>query len=172
MTDGRCYRSFKDGTMLGPVQKAWLLDGLRASRATFKVVASGTLWTEHADKGGRDSWWGVPEEREEIFSTIAREKIDGVVLLSGDRHRSEAWKIERPGAYPLYEFESSKLTNTSTARTRKEALFSYNKGNLFGLLVFDTTVLDPTVTFLVMTINGGEARSLTVKRSEISHIVE
>ncbi|MBE3069403.1 MAG: alkaline phosphatase D family protein, partial [Planctomycetes bacterium] len=157
---------------LGPVQKAWLLDGLRASRATFKVIASSTLWTEHADKGGRDSWWGVPEEREEIFSCIAREKIDGVVLLSGDRHRSEAWKIERPGSYPLYEFESSKLTNTSTAKARKEALFSYNKGNLFGLLVFDTTVLDPTVTFLVMTINGGEARSLTVKRSEISHVVE
>ena len=61
MTDGRYYRDFKNGkTMLGPQQKKWLLERLAASRATFKVICSGTLWTEHADKGGRDSWWGVP----------------------------------------------------------------------------------------------------------------
>jgi len=168
MTDGRYYRSAADGTMLGPVQKKWLLERLAASTATFKIIASSTPWAEDADGAG-DSWQAFRDEREEIFSFIGREKIDGVVLVSGDRHRSDAWKIERPGGYPLYEFTSAKLTSTIAARTDKKALFSYNKGNLFGLLAFDTTPKDPTVTFLVMGINGENVYSLTVKKSEISH---
>jgi len=167
MTDGRYYRSFKDGTMLGPAQKRWLLEKLKASKATFKVLASGTLWTEQADKGGKDSWGGVPEEREEVLSLIDRERIGGVILLSADRHRSEIWRIPRPNGYDLYEFESSKLTNEHTHPTRSEALFSYNKGNLFGLLEFDTTLADPAVTFRIVNIEGKTIHSMTLKHSQL-----
>lgn len=168
MTDGRYYRSFKDGTMLGPAQKKWLLEKLRASKGTFKVIASGTLWTETADKGGRDSWWGVKEEREEIFSLIDREKLGGVVLLSADRHRTDVYRIDRPDGYPLYEFETSKLTNNHTHGTKPQALFSYNKGNFFGLLTFDLTKPDPELTFRCVTIDNEEVYSLTLKRSELT----
>jgi alkaline phosphatase D len=167
MTDGRYYRSFKDGTMLGPVQKKWLKQKLRASTATFKVIASGTLWTETADKGGKDSWWGVPEEREEIFSLIDKEEIGGVILLSADRHRNDIYKIERPNGYPLYEFETSKLTNNHTHGTKKQAIFSYNKGNFFGKLTFDTTKADPEITVRCITIDGKTVHVFKVKRSEL-----
>ncbi len=167
MTDGRYYRSFKDGTMLGPVQKKWLLDSLKASKATFKVIASGTLWTETADKGGKDSWWGVKEEREEIFGLIDRQKIGGVILLSADRHRTDVYQIKRPNGYTLYEFETSKLTNLHTHGTKKEAIFSYNKGNFFGMLTFDLTPADPTVTFRCITIEGKTVYTLTLKRSKL-----
>ncbi len=169
MTDGRYYRSFKDGTMLGPVQKKWLLERLRASKATFKVIASGTLWTPLADKGGKDSWQGVEAEREEIFSLINEAKLDGVVLISADRHRSEIWKIDRPNGYPLYEFESSKLTNMHTHPTREQAEWSYNKGNYFGMFTFDTTKPDPTITFECILIDGKVVHTKTLKLSEISH---
>jgi len=43
MTDGRYYRDFKKGTMLGEVQKKWLIEKLKASTAKFKVIGSGTL---------------------------------------------------------------------------------------------------------------------------------
>ena len=167
MTDGRYYRSFKDGTMLGPAQKRWLLDKLKTSKATFKVIASGTLWTEHADKKGADSWWGVPREREEVFSLIDRHKIPGVILLSADRHRTDIYRIKRPGGYDLYEFETSKLTNNHTHGTKKEALFSYNKGNFFGLLRFDLTRQDPTVTFECITIDGQVVHRFPLKRSQL-----
>ena len=85
MTDGRYYRDFKAGTMLGPDQKAWLKKRLKASTATFKVIGSGTLFTKHADKGDKDSWWGVKEEREELFSFIEAEGINGVVLVTASR---------------------------------------------------------------------------------------
>jgi len=168
MTDGRYYRSWKDGTMLGPVQKKWLLNKLKASKATFKVIASGTLWTETADKGGKDSWWGVKEEREEILSLIDKEKIGGVILISADRHRTDVYQIKRPNGYTLYEFETSKLTNNHTHRTRKQALFSYNKGNFFGMLNFDLTKTDPEMTFACVTIDKKTVYTLTLKRSQLT----
>lgn len=167
MLDNRYYRSVKQGTMLGPIQKKWLLSKLSQSKATFKIIASGVLWTEHADKGGKDSWWGFKEEREEIFSLIDREKIDGVILLSADRHRTDVYKIHRPNGYTLYEFETSKLTNNHTHGTRKEALFSYNKGNYFGLLSFDLTKSDPQVTFECITMDRKSVYNLTLKRSQL-----
>ena len=167
MTDGRYYRDFKKGTMLGPAQKKWLKEKLTASTATFKVIASGTLWTETADKGGKDSWWGVPQEREEIFSLIDEEKIGGVILLSADRHRTDVYKIKRPNGYDLYEFETSKLTNNHTHGTKKEAVFSYNKGNFFGLLDFDLTKKDPEMTFRCITMDDKEVYDLTLKRSQL-----
>jgi len=168
MTDGRYYRDFKVGkTMLGPVQKAWLKEQLAASTAPFKVLCSGTLWTEHADKGGKDSWWGVPEERDEIFDWIQSEKINGVILASADRHRTDIYQIKRPGGYDLYEFETSKLTNNHTHNTRDKALFSYNKGNFYGLLSFDTTVEDPTVTFECITIDDEVVHTFQLKHSQL-----
>lgn len=167
MLDNRYYRDFASGTMLGPDQKAWLFERLRASDATFKVLASGTLWTEHADKGGRDSWWGVKEERNEIFDLIDREKIGGVILLSADRHRTDVYKIARPDGYDLYEFETSKLTNDHTHPTKKEALFSYNEGTFFGLLRFDTTKPDPEMTFQCVTSEDEVVYELTLPRSQL-----
>ena len=173
MTDGRYYRAFKgrtgaDKTMLGPEQKAWLKKALKESDATFRVICSGTLWTEHADKGGADSWWGCKEEREEIFSVIDEEKIDGVILLSADRHRTDVYRIDRPKGYPLYEFETSKLTNNHTHKTREKALFSYNKGNFFATVDFNCSKPDPSLTFRCITAEGKEIHAMTVKRSEIS----
>jgi len=167
MTDGRYYRSFKDGTMLGPVQKEWLLKRLKASQAKFKVIASGTLWTEHADKNGRDSWWGVREKRDEIFDFIQNENIPGVILLSADRHRNDIYQIKRPGAYDLYEFETSKLTNDHTHPTKPKALFSYNKGNFYGLLRFQLDKDDPTITCECISIDGELIHSFTLKRSQL-----
>jgi alkaline phosphatase D len=170
MTDGRYYRWREGKTLLGPVQKKWLLEKLSASKATFKVIGSGTLWTEHADKGGRDSWWGYKEEREEIFSLIDREKIGGVILISADRHRTDVYKIGRPKGYDLYEFETSKLTNNHTHGTKKEAVFSYNKGNFFGMLTFDLTKPDPEVIFRCITADKERVYSLRLKRSQLGKL--
>ena len=110
MLDCRYYRTnpFADErTMLGPVQKDWLLNELKNSKAAFKIIASSVAWASGAKPGSRDTWDGFPAQREEIFSWIERNGIDGVVLLSADRHRSDAWKILRPNGYPLYDLLSS-----------------------------------------------------------------
>jgi len=177
MLDGRFYRSdAKDPedssrTMLGKPQKDWLLQGLKDSTAKFKVLGSGTMWHDKADKGGKDSWAGkrFKHERDEIFDFINEHKINGVVLLAGDRHRTDIWKTERPAAYPLYEFVSAKLTNIHLHNTRSQAEWSHNEGNFWGELDFDFTKRDPTVTFRAIDSSGSELKAFTLKLSELSH---
>ncbi len=170
MTDGRFYRDKKDKTMLGPDQKKWLLKELAAAKGKFKVIASGTMFSDGADKDGKDSWAGswAREERDEIFDLITKEKIDGVMLISGDRHRSDIWKIERPG-YPIYEFVSAKLTNMHTHKTYDNAVWSYNKGNFWGQLNFDFRPDDPVMTFRCIDISGDTVKEFPIPLSDLQH---
>lgn len=170
MTDGRFYRDKEDKTMLGPDQKKWLKRELQKATGKFKVIASGTMFSDDADKNGKDSWAGdwSREERDEIFDLITEEKIDGVLLIAGDRHRSDIWKIERPG-YPLYEFVSAKVTNMHTHKTFDNAVWSYNKGNFWGALNFDLRPDDPVMTFRCVDISGEVVKEFPIKLSEISH---
>ena len=149
LLDGRTYREdagrfsrgdrIQGASMLGPHQLRWLKETLANSNATFTVLVSPVPWNFTAKGSGipsRDTWAGYKEEREEIFSWREQHRIEGVVLLSADRHRSEAWLIERPNGYDLYEFASSQLTNQHTHGKVKGSLFSYNGKNSFGLLRF------------------------------------
>jgi alkaline phosphatase D len=169
--DCRYYRTnpfAEKRTMLGPTQKAWLLRELKLSNATFKIIASSVAWASGAKPGSRDTWDGFPEERNEIFSSIDDNSIGGVILLSADRHRSDAWKISRPDGYPLYDLMSARLTNVETHELMPGALFGYNEKCSFGLLTFDTTDNDPKVTYDVVNIDGETVHSLTIKRSELT----
>jgi len=129
------------------------------------------LWRRPTKPGSKDTWDGFVERREEIFSFIAENRIEGVVLISADRHRSDAWKIERPGAYPLYDLMSSKLTNVHTHAVLKGALFGYNEKCSVGFLTFDTTKRDPELTYNIVTIDNETLPApyqLTIKKSELS----
>jgi len=103
------------------------------------------------------------------LSFIESEEIEGVILMSADRHRSDCWKIARPNGYDLYEFNSSRLTNQHIHPTmeKKGAIFSYNKPQSFGLVTFDTAADDPQVTYEVVNIEGEKPHSITVHRSEL-----
>ena len=172
MLDGRIYRTNpydKNPTMLGPVQKAWLFEQLKESSATFKVLASPVPWSFDAKGDAVDTWNGYKEERNEIFNFLAANKIDGVILISADRHRSDAWRIERDNGYPLYEFESSRLTNQGMARLMPKALFGYNQKQSFGLLTFNTLTTNPTVKYEIVSIDSEVIHSITLQKSEISH---
>jgi alkaline phosphatase D len=169
LLDGRYYRDRKGGSMLGPVQKAWLLDTLQQSKGTFKVLASPVPWTEGIKPGSRDPWDGFPEEREEIFSFIESNRIEGVFLISADRHRTDLRRTERPGGYDLLEFESSRLTNRHTHGVVKTPglIWGYNETCSFALMRFDTFGDTPSVTFECVTIDGEVVHRHTLRASEL-----
>ena len=169
--DTRYFRTNPHGeqpTMLGPVQKRWLLTQLKKSRAEFKVIISSVPWAPGSKPGSRDTWDGFGEEREEIFRWIESQRIDGVMLLSADRHRSEARKINRPEGYPLYDMMSSKLTNMHTHECVAGTLFCYNAGCSFGLLTIDPTAPDPTAMYEVVDIDGETVHTLTLSCSQLN----
>ena len=193
MLDGRYYRTdprskeplYTDSTaeypsMLGPVQKQWLFNKLKNSKATFKIIASPVPWAASAKKstqwsanlgkmfGALDTWQGFPDEREEIFSFIEKNKIEGVFLISADRHRSDAWKIERENGYDFYEAMSSHLTKDSSHPFQDKAIFSILGKPAFGLLTFDFSKDDPEIIYQVVKIDNKVAAELVVKRSQLS----
>jgi len=170
--DGRYYRTDpkeENPSMLGPVQKEWLLYSLSVSNAVFKVIASPVpvVTGTKGGSGASDTWDGFPEEREEILSHIETEKIEGVFIISADRHRSDVWRIDRPNGYDIYEFESSRLTNIHKHDEHPNALFSYNKKPSFGTLAFDTAAEDPIVTYTIHSIDGEEIHQHELRRSQL-----
>lgn len=172
MLDGRFYRTnpnAENPTMLGPTQKAWLKDVLAKSTATFKVIASPVPWAFESKTDAKDTWNGFHDERNEIFNFLTENKIEGVFLISADRHRSDGWKITRENDYPLYEFMSSRLTNQHFHPLIPGALFGYNAKPSFAKLIFDTEAEDPTVTYDIISIDNEKINSFTIKKSELSY---
>ena len=85
-------------TMLGEVQKAWLLAGLAASTATFKLVFTSVP----LDYGtGNDDWSSFATERGEILDAVATAQISGLVFISGDQH----WFASQRHAHGIREYQ-------------------------------------------------------------------
>jgi len=171
--DGRYYRENTDDydapSMLGDVQKQWLKEKLQVSEATFKLIVTPVPFAEGAKPGSKDTWVGFPQEREELFSFIEEHRIEGVVLVAADRHRSDAWKIERSEGYDLYELMSSKLTNWHTHGVLDASLFGYNQKNSFGVLSIDTTREDPQLVYSIYSIDNELIHQLTLYRSQFEY---
>lgn len=172
MIDGRYYReSPKDESpsMLGPVQMKWLKKTLTEKPATFTVICTNVPMAPKVKPGSKDTWDGYPEERTEIYQYIADQKIPGVVILSADRHRSDAYKVDTEinGMYPLFEFSSSRLTNQHVHKLIDHSLFGYNEKQSFGKIDFDLTTKDPTVKYTIINIDGKKIHDLTVKLSQL-----
>ena len=122
LVDDRYWRGFDD-SMLGDAQQAWLVEALKDSTADWKVVACGSQWTS---EGSSDSWAAFDDAREEVFAEMSA--IGGVVLLSGDIHRSEFRSLSTPG-YALPEITSSPLaTWNSGCKSDDEQLVCFDEG--------------------------------------------
>ena len=172
MIDGRYYReSPKDETpsMLGPVQMKWLEKTLTEKPATFTVICTNVPMAPKVKPGSKDTWDGYPEERSSIYQFIADQKIPGVFILSADRHRSDAYKVDTEinGMYPLFEFSSSRLTNQHVHKLIDHSLFGYNAKQSFGKIDFDLTTEDPTVKYTIINIDGKKIHDLTIKLSQL-----
>jgi alkaline phosphatase D len=179
MLDGRYYREnfLKDSpSMLGPVQKAWLLGALRASTAPFKLLVSPVAWADDAKMektpagdmiSAKDTWSGFPEERAEIFDFLAEHRISGVMLLSSDRHRNDLRVNRRERGYPLLELESGWLTNQKGSGGSGSPIFEYLDGPAFGFLTFHPADDDPFVIVEIVSINGESVFRREVRLGEL-----
>lgn len=171
MLDGRFSRDPTDGTvtfgdpqgrpsLLGATQTTWFIEQLRASTATFKFVVVGSQWTRH---GNPDSWASFIDARDALFDAIAEHRIEGVVLLSGDRHRSEYRLLPRPSAYDLPEITSSPLANEVRECDLEDDDLIFCEGlnpdtdeqyYQVSFLTVDTTLADPKVSATLYRHNG------------------
>jgi alkaline phosphatase D len=157
LLDDRYHRAPDDSpndaakTMFGKPQLQWLKDALLNSRAPFKMVANGS---QILNKISSDEVLAnFPAEWEELIGFIKKEKIRGVVFLTGDRHRTELIVNKDSTFYPLYDFTSSSLTaGLLPPRGEEIALKDRVEGTLvadahtFGLLKFSGPRTDRKLT--------------------------
>jgi alkaline phosphatase D len=153
LLDGRYFRTPNEDkdtpekTFLGKEQIDWLVDGLKESKAPFKVLVCGSTWM--ASKS--DGWRLFKHARKELWDAIVENKVSGVMFVSGDIHRCDLQMHppEIEGAYPMPEVISS-------------GLGSHGKYDPMGFatIEFDTTQSDPLMTARVIDGTGLE----TVKR--------
>lgn len=98
-----------DKIVIGSQQMNWLKNSLVYSQATFKIIVLGSQVLNPVS--AFDKFLDFPVEYQELMDFLMQHKIDGVLFLSGDRHHSEIIRVERPGAYPLYDITVSPLTS-------------------------------------------------------------
>jgi alkaline phosphatase D len=121
-------------TALGPEQRAWLLDSLDRSTASWRILANpsvmGRTWSPdlpddvrpgltkvkllNDDMAGPDfdQWDGYPAERELVLDHIADNGMDNVVVLSGDVHVSMVLELHHNNDDPVApEFVTPSLTS-------------------------------------------------------------
>jgi alkaline phosphatase D len=121
LLDARWFSNKDTRTLLGEAQWQWLLDGLHTSHAPFKIVVTGMVWNDAVRPDKTDYWGYYPKERQRFIDAVRSEKIDGVILVGGDIHRSRALRTHPYNAvfprepmvgefpYTLYEWTSSPL---------------------------------------------------------------
>ena len=126
--DTRSYRSRNadpDGpekTMLGASQLQWLLDGLKDSTATWKIIVTSVPLSIPKNGGwavpGNDGWAGGPNgtgferERQVIVDTIMGRRMKNIVFIAGDVHFTQAnsYDPDSDGIPDFHEFVAGPLS--------------------------------------------------------------
>lgn len=87
-------------TMLGATQRAWLIDGVTRSTATFKLVLTSVALDFGA---GSDHWLSFKTERDAILAALVG--IPGVLFVSADQH----WFAAQRHAFGIREMQVGPL---------------------------------------------------------------
>lgn len=153
------YEQGKDSpTILGEAQWQWLETQLREPAELRLLVTSIQLvHTEHRF----ESWGLFPSERQRMLTLIGKTEAEGVVLLSGDRHRGELSCLDRSAAgYPLFELTASSFNRPS--HSNEDNRFRRPGTPLVGDPHFGTVEIDweaNVVTLTLQTLGGTQVLS-------------
>ncbi|MEO8066155.1 MAG: alkaline phosphatase D family protein [Flavobacteriales bacterium] len=116
LLDDRSFRTrsdLKTGpiTLLGQPQIDRLIEGLKFSKAPFKVVAIGGQFLSTA--AVYENYVNYAAERTSIIDRIQQEGIRGVLFVSGDRHFTELSELALPDGNMIRDLTVSPLTSTA-----------------------------------------------------------
>jgi len=157
------------GNFLGDKQMKWFEKQLLDCKDPFIILSSLTMWSDYVSEG-KDSW-GVydPGNREKNFNITEKNKIGGVLLISGDRHGTRGFTIPRPSGFNFYEFETGSLGGRVCPHpiraNWKTQLYGISGEPAFGQFSFDTTLADPEVTFRLIHESGTVYYEIILSRS-------
>ena len=162
-------------TLLGEKQWTWLKQGLRASTAPFKLLASGMIWDDKETKGtSNDSWGGTyMHERRAVEKFIQTERIPGVVLVGGDIHASRVlrYKSVDTVGYNLVQFIASPIHGSVLAARNvynPDLVRSALEPHVFLLLEADSTVAPARLRGALINARGERVFTYELNLAELT----
>lgn len=158
--------------MLGDQQMEWLKNSLLFSTATFKIITVGSQVLNPVSPF--DKWRDFPIEFQELMDFLTQHKINGVVFLTGDRHHSEIIKVDRPGAYPLYDVTVSPLTSGThvfgdAEKNNPYRVFALDQKQNYGRFSFTGTRGNRKLTVEFLGTQGEKLGEWSVTEKELKH---
>ena len=100
---------------------------------------------------------------------IREEKINGVMLLSGDTHWGELSKYQENMPYPLWEVTASGLTEEwKEVSPNKHRVGNFTHKINYGYLNINWQIQDPQINFGLKDVNGKVINSTELTLSSIS----
>ncbi len=122
-------------TLLGDAQWKWLAEELQKPADLRLVVSSIQVISEGH---GWEAWRLFPHERARLYKTITGLGVNGVVILSGDRHAAALYRKEGVNDYPLFEATSSSLNLPSSVwRAQSGETWMEKDPNRLGDMIYD-----------------------------------
>lgn len=128
-----------DATMLGEEQWAFLREALQHD-ADIRILATSIQLV--ADRHHFERWGHLPHERRRLFALLTETGAEGLIVVSGDRHRGAMYLLDDGSTpYPLFEITASGLNNQRPGPDQEEAdswrLGPLSRGDHYGLITVD-----------------------------------
>lgn len=167
LLDNRYFRtpnfceSCPNRSSMGKEQMDWLLASLAASRAPFKIVAVGGQVLTTSDNDETLAHF-FPADRDTMLRHIEREKIKGVVFLTGDRHYTELSETTNSNGDKVWDLTCSALTSGSYTNPEKREKNIYRVAGTvvdvhnFALLKFSGPRKERQLEIKVIDVEGKE----------------
>ena len=182
--DANVYADPRRG-LLGPEQRAWLIDQLTASRATWKVVAidlplglvvpDGPVALEGVAQGDPGAPLGRELEFAEILRTAHRRGVTGLVFLTADVHYTAAHHYDPARAAigdftPFWEFVSGPANAGAFGPNQLDATFGPRAAFVHAPPRANTSPLEGFQHFGEVDIDG-ESGAMTVRLRDLDGAV-
>ena len=142
--------------MLGKEQIQWLVEDLKSSKASFKLIAVGSqVLSSVADF---ENYANYAEERNYLLDLLAKNNIKNVVFLTGDRHFSELSELKLSGNVRVLDITASPLTSKPYSNS-KEVNANRVEGTFvgeqnFAHITFSGTAKERTLNISLANKNG------------------
>ncbi|WP_141733642.1 alkaline phosphatase D family protein [Oligoflexus tunisiensis] len=143
-------------SLLGDLQWEFLEEEIAGSDADLILIGSSLNVCSPIVIGGLEGWRGFPEERQRLYNLLASTDKP-CVLMSGDRHMGEMYRIIMPNGKPVYEIMSSGLTHSLgiTLPCPERVGKTVGRRN-FGMITIDWTGTGPQVQLGLHSAEGAE----------------
>lgn len=169
LLDNRTFKTnekLKEGekTILGEAQLEWLIEALKNSFASFKMIAIGGQVLN--SEAVAENYANYAKEKAYLLRRLEEEKIKGVIFVTGDRHFTELSRVETESGFVMYDLTVSALTSGMNTYAKKEK----NENRVKGTVVMEHNFAMMEVTgkrkerVLNITIYGTEGKEIWSKK--------